>query len=140
MTSIRRVGDRVWFVPQRTSYFYETLPCIDAATSGYTAVAFSIRAPKDASITLEVQTMDNCAASTYNSTYRSVGGFAGRPQRLKIPLDTFQGANMNAVFAFTWSTFDFYSDKNFMWQLADVELVCNCTGHRVAGVEQVCTA
>ncbi|KAI2617597.1 hypothetical protein GGS26DRAFT_576213 [Hypomontagnella submonticulosa] len=68
--------------------------------------------------------MDTCVAPVYRSTFRYVGGFTGQYQTITIPFSTFQGARMNAVAAFLWATYDFYSDKNFVWQLADVKLLC----------------
>ncbi|KAI0110182.1 hypothetical protein F4814DRAFT_461336 [Daldinia grandis] len=123
MASISVSGDSISFTPRPMSYFYETVPCVDAKASGYHALAFNITAPRDAAITLEMQTMENCSIEAYNSTWRYVMGFTGEPQRVVAPISSFQGARTSGIAAFNWATWESRS-AGFVWEISDVELVC----------------
>ncbi|KAI2606558.1 hypothetical protein GGR54DRAFT_644172 [Hypoxylon sp. NC1633] len=125
MQSISLTGNVISFVPKTMSYFYETIPCIDALGSGYSDISFGIKAPKNGSIALEVQSLDACSAPAYKSTLRYVRGFTGDFQTIAIPLSTFAGVNTNAVGAFNWGTWDPNGQDDFVWQLGDVELICS---------------
>ncbi|OTB05559.1 hypothetical protein M426DRAFT_137384 [Hypoxylon sp. CI-4A] len=136
MTRISAADGMISFVPGAGSYFYETVPCIDAVASGYRAIAFTMRAPPDSSITLEMQTMSSCADPTHHSTYRYVMDFTGDLQRVTIPLSSFVGADTTAISGFSWATWEFYGDKNFVWQLGDVEFICGADAAKgLDGVE-----
>ncbi|KAI1383065.1 uncharacterized protein F4822DRAFT_422074 [Hypoxylon trugodes] len=94
----------ITFVPGRMSYFYETLPCIDTVASGYGELAFTMKGPKDSSIALEIQTTKSSTDTASKSSWRYVAGFTGELQRMTVPINSFVGANANAVNAFIWST------------------------------------
>ncbi|KAI1655265.1 hypothetical protein F4813DRAFT_391977 [Daldinia decipiens] len=123
MTSISVLGDSISFTPRPMSYFYETVPCVDAEASGYEALAFTMKAPQNASITLEMQTMENCSIEAYNSTWRYVMNFTGEPQRIVAPVSSFRGARTNGIAAFNWATWESQS-TGFVWELGDIELIC----------------
>lgn len=112
------------FVPAKTSYFFEETPCIDAVADGYSAVSFTLKAPLGSSFALELQTRDNCATEGYKSTWHYMEGFTGQSETHVVPLSDFAGANTYAISAFAWATWDFYTEKDFIWQLSDVELIC----------------
>ncbi|KAI1480174.1 hypothetical protein K445DRAFT_11524 [Daldinia sp. EC12] len=115
--------DTIFFAPQRLSYFYETVPCVSERASGYNAIAFTIKAPQDASITLEMQTADDCTSELYNSTWRYVMNFTGEAQRVVAPMSSFQGARTNGIAAFNWATWE-TNTADFVWELGDIELIC----------------
>ncbi|KAK7756262.1 hypothetical protein SLS62_001858 [Diatrype stigma] len=118
------------FVPEQGSYFYETLPCTRAASRGYDAVSFAVRAPHDgASFILEVQTRASCDAASYASAWAPVSDLAaGEPQTVVVPLSAFGSAiNADAVTAFNWATWDAWGD-GVVWGLADIALVCSAGG------------
>ncbi|KAI1774995.1 hypothetical protein F4818DRAFT_441818 [Hypoxylon cercidicola] len=116
------------FVPSKTSYFFETVPCIDAAADGYGAISFKMKAPLGSSFALEIQTKDTCSSAEYKSTWHYKEGFTGQEETVVIPLDSFIGANTFAIEAFNWATWDFYNERSFIWTLGDIELTCNAPG------------
>ncbi|KAI2609444.1 uncharacterized protein GGS25DRAFT_520238 [Hypoxylon fragiforme] len=125
MVSIHSSGNTIAFVPGNRSYFYEMLPCTDAVESGYSAISFKMRAPRGASIALEIQTMTSCMEQTYKSTWHYVRDFTGDPEKVVVPLSAFQGVHDNALVGINWGTWDEYMDRAFAWELADVQLTCS---------------
>lgn len=113
------------FVPAKNSYFFESLPCVDAVEEGYGAISFRMKAPKGASFAVELQTKDNCGESEYKSSWHYVEGFTGQTEIVVIPLKLFGGANARAIDGFSWGTWDFYDERGFVWTLSDVEFTCN---------------
>ncbi|KAI1371700.1 hypothetical protein F4677DRAFT_434911 [Hypoxylon crocopeplum] len=136
MSTVRSSGSSVAFVPQTMSYYYETLPCIDAVASGYSAISFAIKAPPGASLTLEIQTKESCSAPTYTSTSRFVKDFTGEIQTIVIPLSSFTGVYPSAIGAFNWGSWDSYMDKEFTWELGDIALTCGAGSNMPADVYQ----
>ncbi|KAI8963286.1 hypothetical protein F5Y11DRAFT_346627 [Daldinia sp. FL1419] len=124
MISISVFGDGIRFHPRPLSYYYESLPCIDAEASGYDALAFTMKAPSDGSITLEMQTTDDCSTEAYNSTWRYVVNFTGEAQKIVAPISSFEGAKTNGIAAFNWATWESHN-KDFDWELSDIKLTCN---------------
>lgn len=118
------------FVPEQGSYFYETLPCMRAASRRYDAVSFAVRAPHDgASFILEVQTRASCDAAAYTSAWAPVSDLTGgSAQTVVVPLGAFGAAiNADAVTAFNWATWDTWGD-GVVWELGDIALVCTGNG------------
>ncbi|KAI4863349.1 hypothetical protein F4820DRAFT_427415 [Hypoxylon rubiginosum] len=113
------------FVPSKSSYFFESVPCIDAAEEGYGAISFRMKAPLGASFALELQTKENCGSTEYKSTWHYMGGFSGETEQVVIPLSSFAGAKTSAIEAFNWATWEFYKERDFIWTLGDIELICN---------------
>jgi len=118
-------GVGISFVPEKMSYFYETLPCTQAAAEGYDAVSFTMKAPRGASFMLEIQTRESCDAAEYRSTWYTVSGFTGETQTITVPLSAFEGANTDAITAFNWATWSKWCKKSVQWELGDIQLVCS---------------
>ncbi|KAI1467614.1 uncharacterized protein F4812DRAFT_430170 [Daldinia caldariorum] len=126
MKSISAAKHTISFTPQESSYFYEAVPCFSRKTIGYGAIAFVIKAPQDASITLEMQTAQqehDCSGETYSSTWRYVANFTGQVQRVIAPFSSFVGAKAEDIFAFNWATWQ-TQDTGFVWEMGDIELIC----------------
>ncbi|KAI0850577.1 hypothetical protein F5Y00DRAFT_232703 [Daldinia vernicosa] len=123
MASISSIGHSISFTPRPMSYFYETVPCVDAETSGYKALAFTIKAPTGASLTLEMQTRENCSIEAHNSTWRYFMNFTGEHERIVAPVSSFLGAKTSGISAFNWATWKSQSTES-VWEPGDVELVC----------------
>ncbi|RYP91260.1 hypothetical protein DL770_002652 [Monosporascus sp. CRB-9-2] len=122
MTSISASGNALRFTPKADSYFYETFPCTAASSQGYNEISFSIKGPADASVMLEIQTKSSCSAEIHSSFWAEVSGLTGSQQTITLPLDTWAGANPDAVTALVWSTF---SKTNLDWQLGQIQFVCS---------------
>ncbi|KAH0419686.1 hypothetical protein CcaCcLH18_14323 [Colletotrichum camelliae] len=95
-----------------SSYYYETLGCVKAATQGYNALSLTVKGPKDASMMLEIQTKASCGDDNYNSQWVQIKGLTGSTQNISIALSSFTNANLDAVSAFVWST---YSNHYHWW-------------------------
>ncbi|TDZ34652.1 Chitin deacetylase [Colletotrichum trifolii] len=80
------------FTPKtdNSSYFYETLGCVKAATNGYDAITLTIRGPRGASMMLEVQTKASCSESSYSSQWTQITGLTGSTQIIIFPLRIWQ--------------------------------------------------
>ncbi|RYP70365.1 hypothetical protein DL769_004991 [Monosporascus sp. CRB-8-3] len=118
-------GGGISFVPEKMSYFYETLPCTRAAAEGYNAVSFTMKAPRGASFMLEIQTRESCDAAEYRSAWYTVSDFTGETQTITVPLSAFGGANTDAITAFNWATWSKWCKKSVQWELGDIQLVCS---------------
>ncbi len=137
-------GEGITFVPGRSSYFYETLPCARAAARGYDAVAFAVRAPAaGASLLLEIQTRASCDAAAYASAWARVPALAGPAayENVTVPLSAFvvadgaadadaDAVNLDAVTALNWATWSVWDAE---WELGRIELVCSNDGGGCAG-------
>ncbi|XXG98184.1 hypothetical protein Hte_004505 [Hypoxylon texense] len=113
------------FIPSKSSYFFEAVPCLDADGEDYGAISFQMKAPKGASFALELQTKESCGTKDYKSTWHYMGGFTGESETVVIPLSAFAGAKTSAIEAFNWATWEFYDERDFIWTLSDIELLCN---------------
>ena len=121
MTSISASGNTLLFTPKQDSYFYETFPCTKASSGGYDAVSFSIKGPKGASATLEIQSTESCDVEEYTSVWTEIKDLTGKRQTITLPLDEWSGANADAITALVWSTF---SKTGSEWELGQIEFVC----------------
>ncbi|KAL0944178.1 polysaccharide deacetylase [Colletotrichum truncatum] len=115
-------GGILSFTPKTdsSSYFYETLGCVNAVTKGYTAVSMTVKGPKGASMMLEIQTKASCADEAYNSHWVQVTGLTGSTQQLSIALSSFTGANLDAISAFVWSTYSSFDN----YQFSNIQFTC----------------
>lgn len=121
MTSISVSENSIRFTPGDGSYFYETLPCTSASDDGYNAVSFSLKGPEGANAVLEIQTKSSCSDEAYTSVVVELEDSTGSQQTITLPLDSWSGANLNAITAFVWAGF---SDTSSEWELGEIEFVC----------------
>lgn len=123
MANIALGGGILSFAPKSdgSSYFYENVGCLKAAAQGYKALSLTIKGPKSASLFLEIQTKASCTDSVYKSHWAQVTGLTGSAQTVTISLSSFQGANLDGISAFVWSTYNNFSG----YQLSNLQLVCN---------------
>lgn len=126
MRTVQASGNILTFRPKASppSYFYETLGCQKASSSGHNSVIFTIKAPKDATATLEMQHKTNCDAGTYSQSFVALGPFTGATQTITIPFTQFSGANANAITGLVWSTF---SSTTASWQISNIRFGCGST-------------
>ncbi len=108
-----------------TSYFYSTLSCQTASSTGYSAITFPIKGPSGSSFVMELQTKTSCSASSYSSSYFQVTGLTGQTQTITVPVSAFQGANGNAVTAFLFSGFA----SNTAWEIGATQFVCGAASN-----------
>ncbi|KAH9241823.1 carbohydrate esterase family 4 protein [Colletotrichum gloeosporioides 23] len=104
-----------------SSYYYETLGCVKAATQGYNALSLTVKGPKDASMMLEIQTKASCADDNYNSQWVQINGLTGSTQNISIALSSFTNANLDAVSAFVWSTYSKFDN----YQFSNLQFTCS---------------
>ncbi|OHF03373.1 hypothetical protein CORC01_01426 [Colletotrichum orchidophilum] len=123
MAKIAISSGALTFTPKAdtTSYFYETLGCVKAATNGYKALSLTINGPKDASMLLEIQSRATCSDDTYKSQWVTISGLTGSAQTVTIPLSSFTEANLDAITGFVWSTYSQFSS----YQFDNLQFVCN---------------
>ncbi|KAF9869226.1 hypothetical protein CkaCkLH20_13297 [Colletotrichum karsti] len=104
-----------------SSYYYETLGCVKAASKGYKALSLTMNGPKDASVMLEIQTKASCTDTNYQSQWVQITGLTGSAQNISIALSSFTTANLDAVSGFVWSTYSVF-DK---YQLSNLQFTCD---------------
>ncbi|ORY56128.1 uncharacterized protein BCR38DRAFT_478899 [Pseudomassariella vexata] len=124
MVKLTASDNSIIFTPEKMSYFYETLPCTQAAMSGYDAISFTMTAPKGASFMLEIQTRESCSAPILDSAWHTVGNFTGQEQTIVVPLESFKDANLEAITAFNWATWSKVCKKNQDCKLSNIQLTC----------------
>lgn len=123
MTTISSEVGSVIFTPKDdNSYLYENIPCQAATTNGYNAISFDVLGPAGGEINLEIQTSANCSDSAYTSYYYTITNLTGADQTVVIPLQSFEGANLDAIRGFVWYGF---SSTNTTWELGTIELICD---------------
>lgn len=125
-------GGVLTFTPSETveSYIYEQFGCTTAQSQGYDTLSFDIKGPEAASVSLEIQTQPNCDPGTtaYNSTYFTIDGLSGTKETIKVPLNSWPDANLNAVIGFLWYGFSKgLTGTDSVWQLDNVQLLCGGT-------------
>ncbi|KAK2020665.1 hypothetical protein LX32DRAFT_733898 [Colletotrichum zoysiae] len=123
MSSIALTGGVLSFTPKSDppSYFYETLGCHKAASSGHKALSLTVKGPKDASFLVEIQSKQACTDKEYKSQWVAVSGLTGSAQTVSIPLSSFTDANLDGIVGFVWSTYTQISDYHF----SNLRLTCN---------------
>ncbi|KAI1822253.1 hypothetical protein F4861DRAFT_407827 [Xylaria intraflava] len=125
LTATNTTGGILTFTPKASSYLYETFPCTDTVTSGYDSITFTIKGPRAASVSLELQTKTNCSATAYQSSYYTVNGLTGSTQNITIPLSSWAGANLKGVTGLVWYGFsEGLTGTDHVWQLDNLQLHC----------------
>lgn len=120
-------GGILTFVPQNkdTSYIYEQFECVDAVTLGYDSVSFSIKGPEAASVSLELQTTNNCSSTEYQSSYYTVNGLSGSLETINVPLSSWVDAGLEGIVGLVWFGFSSgVSGNDTEWQLDDFQFLC----------------
>ncbi|KAL2190513.1 carbohydrate esterase family 4 protein [Thermothelomyces heterothallicus CBS 203.75] len=129
MTAIAASPGQVVFVPKDDgSYFYESFPCQQAITEGYSAIQFSVLGPERGSFAFELQTTSSCEdeEGVYNSSWTEVGDLTGERQTITLPLEGWDDSpNYDGIVGLTWSTF---SENGIQWSVGNVSLVCGGGG------------
>ncbi|CAN9228835.1 unnamed protein product [Alternaria alternata] len=112
MTSItvgKPATNRVEFVPKADSYFYSQFPCVDAKKNKYTGISLRIKAPKGATLALQLDSSDSCDATNPKSTYASSTDlgwtFDGTEKLYTIPFSKFAGLNTEKLTTILFSGF-----------------------------------
>ncbi|KAH7350653.1 carbohydrate esterase family 4 protein [Rhexocercosporidium sp. MPI-PUGE-AT-0058] len=111
---------KITFTSKANSYFYTTFACEQATTDQYNAITFPIKGPAGASFQLELQTSTTCSSTAYKSYYQSLTGVTGSVQTYTVPLNSFAGANLNAIKSVLFESFSI----NGAWEIGAIQLVC----------------
>jgi peptidoglycan/xylan/chitin deacetylase (PgdA/CDA1 family) len=112
MTSVtvgKPASNRVEFVPKADSYFYSQFPCVNAKSHGYNGISLRIKAPKGATLSVQLDSSDTCDPLTAKSTYASsteLGWtFDGTEKLYTIPFSKFSGLNTEKLVTVLFSGF-----------------------------------
>ncbi|KAI1497886.1 hypothetical protein F5X99DRAFT_432625 [Biscogniauxia marginata] len=127
MNSTNTDGGILTFTPNNidVSYIYEQFECLDTIAQGYNSLSFSIKGPEAASVSLELQTKENCTSEGYQSFYYTVDGLSGSLQTVDVPLSNWVEANLNSVIGVVWYGFSAgVSGTDNEWQLDNVQFLC----------------
>ncbi len=116
-------------VDVNSSYIFEELPCVDAAARGLDSLAFRLRGPEAASVSVELQTRSDCAGEQYQRAYLPVDGLSGDLDVITVALDGFGGrqpaAAAAAVVRLVWFGFSAGAEEaDREWAIDDVRLTC----------------
>ncbi|KAI0380388.1 carbohydrate esterase family 4 protein [Hypomontagnella monticulosa] len=107
------------------SYIYEQFNCLDSVATNYDSISFNIKGPEAASVSIELQTVTDCSATEYQSFYYTVNGLSGSLQTINIPLNSWEGANLQGVVGFLWYGFSAgLTGTDNEWQLDNVQFLC----------------
>ncbi len=111
MTSItvgKPASNRVEFVPKANSYFYTQFPCVNAKNK-YTGISLRIKAPRGATLSVQLDSSDNCDPTNPKSTYASSTDlgwtFDGTEKLYTIPFTKFAGLNTEKLTTILFSGF-----------------------------------
>ncbi|KAI0429570.1 hypothetical protein F5Y09DRAFT_257339 [Xylaria sp. FL1042] len=127
LSSVNATGGVLTFIPgdQEVSYIYEQFECIEAEDLGYDSVSFTIKGPEAASVSLELQTKDDCEAAEYQSYYYTLNGLTGSLQTVNIPLSSWVNASLDGVVGFVWYGFSAgRTGEDKEWKLENFQLLC----------------
>ncbi len=127
MNSTNADGGVLTFTPVNVdvSYIYEQFECLNTSALGYDSVSFTVKGPEDASVSLELQTKDNCSAAEYQSYYYTFNGLTGSLQTANIPLSNWANASLEGVVGFVWYGFSAgRTGTDNEWQLDNFQLLC----------------
>ncbi|KAI0998290.1 hypothetical protein K3495_g9906 [Podosphaera aphanis] len=99
--------NKISFTPiDNLSYVFTRFPCFEASNGGYDALNISIKAPIDgASIKIELQASTSCSTSRYTEYFTTLTGLTTDMQTYSVPLNAFQGANLNAIQSIVYQEF-----------------------------------
>ncbi|EFQ90818.1 hypothetical protein CFE70_004939 [Pyrenophora teres f. teres 0-1] len=101
-------ANRVEFVPNTNSYFYTQFPCVNAKNK-YTGISLRIKAPRGASLSIQLDSSDSCDPNKAKSTYASAAdlgwSFDGTEKLYTIPFSKFAGLNTEKLVTILFSGF-----------------------------------
>ncbi len=72
MAAVAVTGGTLSLTPKAGAYFYENIPCENAATDGFAALSFTLAGPAQSSFLIELQTKANCADTAVKRAYHNV--------------------------------------------------------------------
>ncbi|OLN95645.1 Chitin deacetylase-like protein 3 [Colletotrichum chlorophyti] len=108
--------------PDSTSYYYENIGCIKAASQGYKALSLTVKGPRQgSSMLVEIQTKSHCSQSTIKRQWVQIENLTGATQNVTIPFTAFNQVNLDGISAFIWSTYSDFAGYEF----SNVQLSCN---------------
>ncbi|KAF1939399.1 glycoside hydrolase/deacetylase [Clathrospora elynae] len=102
--------NRVEIVPDQAkgSYFYSQFPCINAKNT-YSGISLRIKAPKGATLSVELDSSDSCDPTTAKTVTKSSADlgwtFDGTEKLYLIPLSKFAGLNTEKLTTILFSSF-----------------------------------
>ncbi|KAI1267035.1 hypothetical protein F5Y18DRAFT_354757 [Xylariaceae sp. FL1019] len=115
------------FTPNNTgdSYIYEQFDCINATALGYDSLSFEIKGPEAASVGIELQTKTSCNSTELQSTYYTVNDLSGSLQTINVPLNSFDGANLQSIVGVLWYGFSAgVTGTDTQWRLVNLQILC----------------
>ncbi|KAI1426628.1 hypothetical protein F5Y12DRAFT_273082 [Xylaria sp. FL1777] len=127
LSSFNATDGILTFTPgdEDVSYIYEQFDCIDTEELGYDSISFTIKGPEAASVSLELQTQEDCSATEYQSYYYTVNGLTGSLQTVNIPLSSWVNASLQGVVGLVWYGFSAgRTGTDNVWQLDNFQLLC----------------
>ena len=100
---------RVALEAKADSYFYSQFPCVDAKTKGYNGISLRIKAPRGATLNVQLDSSDTCDPTKAKSTYASSNDlgwtFDGTEKLYTIPFSKFSGLNTAKLTTILFSGF-----------------------------------
>ncbi|KAI1452744.1 carbohydrate esterase family 4 protein [Annulohypoxylon moriforme] len=127
MNSTSIDGGILTFTPNNidVSYIYEQFTCLDGTAQGYDSLSFNIKGPEAASVSIELQTVTDCASEEYQSFYYTLDGLSGSLQTINIPLNSWVDANLDGIVGVLWYGFSAgLTGTDNEWQLDNVQFLC----------------
>ncbi|KAJ4376309.1 hypothetical protein N0V83_001592 [Neocucurbitaria cava] len=122
-------ANHVEIVPKSGSYFYSEFPCVNAKSAGYTGISLRIKAPKGATLSIELDSSDSCdstSAKAVTVSSASLGWtFTGSEQLYLIPFSKFSGLNTEKLVTILFS--DFSGTTSF----GPMAFYCGATGEYI---------
>ncbi len=101
------------------SYLYESFPCVQAKSQGYSAIQFTLGYPAGATFTLEAQTKESCAAVNYTSEWFPIA-LSDTQMVVNLDLNVYTTSSLDAIIGFVWATFSVVGSYN----MTDLRFVC----------------
>ncbi|KAI1205808.1 carbohydrate esterase family 4 protein [Annulohypoxylon truncatum] len=127
MNSTSTDGGILTFTPNNIddSYIYEQFACLESIAQGYDSLSFNIKGPEAASVSIELQTVSDCASEEYQSFYYTLDGLSGSLQTINIPLNSWVDANLDGIVGVLWYGFSAgLTGTDNEWQLDNVQFLC----------------
>jgi peptidoglycan/xylan/chitin deacetylase (PgdA/CDA1 family) len=101
--------NRVEIVPNPDSYFYSQFPCVNAKSKGYNGISLRIKAPRGATLNLQLDSSASCDPVNAQSFYQSSADlgwtFDGTEKLYTIPFSKFSGLNTEKITTILFSGF-----------------------------------
>ncbi|KAH8724150.1 glycosyl hydrolase [Phaeosphaeriaceae sp. PMI808] len=117
--------NRVEFVPKTDSYFYSQFPCVNAKNK-YGGISLRIKAPRGATINVELDSSDNCdpaTAKTQTLTSADLGWtFDGTEKLYLVPFNKYNTLNMEKL------TTILFSGMSGTFSFGPMAFYCGTTG------------